>query len=1138
LNPIKTDCVRRWSPKFLNCLFQMLRLWRLIVLGSVLAGGFPANCFADSDMHTVLGYTSGARITAGSPVNGGTRYGRIIRLQYNGVYNGTLIATYESWPNDFRFYKSTDDGFTWTQIGAQTLSSISGWVMKVEPDLYELPTAVGNLPTGTILLAGNCRTNDFNINSHRMEVWYSTNQGVSWQYRGVADQSANQGLWEPRINLSSSGQLVCYYSDERFQSSGYNQLLGERVSADGGLTWSPEVYVVAVADGVKRPGMAITARLPNGQYVMSYEGVGFGAWSQVYIKFSSDGTNWGSATDLGTAVQTSSGAYVGACPYIMWSPAGGPNGTLVVSGQFLKNSSNTDREFFINSNLGQGNWTMIPAAVQWQGGGNNLVGWSQGMIPTVDGQGVIQMSSSQITVSGNTNNNEMLVGREQLLVPGRTYTVANQKSGLAVDIPGNSPVHGVGLQQSGVNGGASQKWTFNDLGNNVWTVTNSGNSLAWDDTGWNTNAGTMLEQWDYNGLAVQQFKLRPVGNGGWKFISVNANLPVSVTNASLAAGAQLIFWTNNTSSEQNWFPSQPNNPQAAWYALEGNTLDGSGNGNDGAPSATATNYVAGQLSGRALQFNGVNSYVQLPRSIGGGAFLTIAFWMKTSSIGATGSNWYEGAGLVDGEVSGVTNDFGVSLLNGKIAFGVGSPDTTLQSSVTVNDGAWHHVAVTRDSLDGRMAIWIDGMINTNAIGPLGGRVAPPFLRLGSLQTGVAGKFYNGTLDDVRLFNSWLDANTFAQLLAPPALQAWLKFDESSGTTAADSSGHGWTSTLVNGATWAAGYNSNAVSLNSSASNYVSLPAGILSNLNSFTVATWVKMNTRATWARIFDFGTSTDNYMFLSPAASPSGLRFAITTSGGGGEQLINYTNNLSTGVWHHVAVTLTAGTGILYVDGVPAATNTISLTPASLGATTQNWIGRSQYPADPYLNGLVDDFRIYSGVLSPTEIASFVTPLAAPAGFTGTRGDGLAILSWSGAINANGYNLKRSLVNAGPYTPIASNLASLSFTNGGLLNGTNYYFVVTATNSAVESGNSIQVNVRPVSASPPQLSYFMNVGQLQLTWPGDHAGWILQMQTNSFGGGIGTNWVTAPGSSLDSQYLSPVNPNVGSAFFRLLSPY
>ena len=100
---------------------------------------------------------------------------RIIRLQYSGSANGTLLATYESWPNDFHFYQSPDDGLNWMQISAPVLSSIPNWVMlKVEPDLFELPVAVGNLPHGHDFAgAGNCRTNDFNINSHRMEVWYS-----------------------------------------------------------------------------------------------------------------------------------------------------------------------------------------------------------------------------------------------------------------------------------------------------------------------------------------------------------------------------------------------------------------------------------------------------------------------------------------------------------------------------------------------------------------------------------------------------------------------------------------------------------------------------------------------------------------------------------------------------------------------------------------------------------------------------------------------------------------------------------------------------------------------------------------------------------------------------------------------------
>jgi hypothetical protein len=371
--------------------------------------------YADSSPSTVLAYTCGTRITANSPIVGGTRYGRLIRLQHDGSCNGNLIATFEAWPNNFGIYQSSDDGLTWTQIAAPLLSSTSGWKMRVEPDLFELPVSTGNLSAGTILLAGNARTK--HSNNHRMEVWYSTNRGQAWQFRGLVDQSTNQGLWEPHLALSSSGQLICYYSDERFQASGYNQLLGERISPDGGLTWGPETYVCAVADGVKRPGMAVTAKLPNGQYALSYEGVDFGGDSQIYIKFSHDGTNWGSSTNLGTAVQTASGAYLGATPYIIWSPVGGPNGTLIVSGQYLTNTPNTDREFLINTNLGQGNWTMIPSAVQWQGGGNHLSGWSQGMIPTAGGQGVIQMASSQVTVNGNTNYNEMLIGREQLVQP-------------------------------------------------------------------------------------------------------------------------------------------------------------------------------------------------------------------------------------------------------------------------------------------------------------------------------------------------------------------------------------------------------------------------------------------------------------------------------------------------------------------------------------------------------------------------------------------------------------------------------------------------------------------------------------------------------------------------------------------------
>ena len=86
--------------------------------------------------------------------------------------------------------------------------------------------------------------------------------------------------------------------------------------------------------------------------------------------------------------------------------------------------------------------------------------------------------------------------------------------------------------------------------------------------------------------------------------------------------------------------------------------------------------------------------------------------------------------------------------------------------------------------------------------------------------------------------------------------------------------------------------------------YMTLPNSITSNLSDFTVATWVCWNGGSNWQRVFDFGSGTTTYMFLSPKNGANGrLRFAITTSGGGGEKIIDSNAAFPVGGWHHVAV-------------------------------------------------------------------------------------------------------------------------------------------------------------------------------------------------------------------------------------------
>ncbi len=201
---------------------------------------------------------------------------------------------------------------------------------------------------------------------------------------------------------------------------------------------------------------------------------------------------------------------------------------------------------------------------------------------------------------------------------------------------------------------------------------------------------------------------------------------------------------------------------------------------------------------------------------------------------------------------------------------------------------------------------------------------------------------------------------------------WYKFDETSGANASDASGNGKNATLAGNPTWVAGKSGNAVNLSGS-SQYLNLPVGIVSSLNDFTIATWVKLDTLNTWSRIFDFGTGAGTNMFLTPT-SGSGIRFAITTGGAGSEQRISGSSALTANAWTHVAVTLAGNIGILYLNGQEIARNTtMTLRPSSLGNTTNNYIGRSQY-ADPYLDGQIDDFRIYDRSLTVAELQALMS--------------------------------------------------------------------------------------------------------------------------------------------------------------------
>lgn len=178
------------------------------------------------------------------------------------------------------------------------------------------------------------------------------------------------------------------------------------------------------------------------------------------------------------------------------------------------------------------------------------------------------------------------------------------------------------------------------------------------------------------------------------------------------------------------------------------------NGNHGTVNGASWN-ASGRVNG-CLSFNGINNSVQVTNP--GGNDFSMAFWVKTTQTAGT-PQWYNGAGLVDGDVSGNANDFGTALVGGKFGFGVGNPDTTIVSVTSINDGAWHHCVATRQEATGIISVYVDGNLQATGTGNKNTLNAPARLLFGA----TGGNYFNGSLDEVKIFTRTLSSNEVAGL---------------------------------------------------------------------------------------------------------------------------------------------------------------------------------------------------------------------------------------------------------------------------------------------------------------------------------------------------------------------------------------
>ncbi len=164
-----------------------------------------------------------------------------------------------------------------------------------------------------------------------------------------------------------------------------------------------------------------------------------------------------------------------------------------------------------------------------------------------------------------------------------------------------------------------------------------------------------------------------------------------------------------------------------------------------------------QDANASVLFNGTNSFVRVPNDLP--PSFTLEALLKTTANSLAGTQAYEGNGVIWSDVAGVADDFVLAVLNNHLAFfdgdAAGGAGATIQGTRLVNDGNWHHVAVTRES-GGPLRIYLDGYLEASGTAGVAALTSNPNIDFGG--NTLDGRYFNGSLDEVAFYGRALTAS--------------------------------------------------------------------------------------------------------------------------------------------------------------------------------------------------------------------------------------------------------------------------------------------------------------------------------------------------------------------------------------------
>lgn len=436
--------------------------------------------------------------------------------------------------------------------------------------------------------------------------------------------------------------------------------------------------------------------------------------------------------------------------------------------------------------------------------------------------------------------------------------------------------------------------------------------------------------------------------------------------------------------------------ETSWSGAAGEVKDSSNNGNNGTAVSSATTTSAGKF-GYAANLNGSSQYVNLGTTptLAGATSGTIAGWVNSGSFASAQAMYSEVTSSTGSTRVGLFFSTGskVQIIMRDSSADPAGSSTTLTGATTLATNTWYHVVVTFDSTKNTRAIYVNGaadkLDNTTSFSALGTSTTANIF-IGALST--PSNFFNGKIDDVRVYNRALNPVEVAQLynFGPAPLGYW-NFEEGSGQTINDVSGNGNNGNLgfsasveaTDAARVSNGQYGKGLSFNATTANIATVFTGQFTDMSSLTIEAWmyptslqaVKIISKRNQALNtgWSLGTLSDGSLIFTRAYNGNTLSCTTGLTRGPSYQINR---------WNHLAATFQdtgdCFSGVkVFINGVVIPISPSSGNTGLSGLKSDNGIpilfGASLGGVTPF-DGRLDEIKIYNYARTEAQVVSDMT--------------------------------------------------------------------------------------------------------------------------------------------------------------------